>query len=62
MGGAEKRDQELRDLVVKAGASIDGSWSSRSWSARDGVVAAVSVHTGKVLDVVYLTNSCTSCD
>ena len=62
VGGAEKSDQELRELVVEAGASIDGSWSSRGWSARDGVVAAVSVDTGKVLDVVYLTNSCTSCD
>ena len=54
VGGAEKSDQELRELVVEAGASIDGSWSSRGWSARDGVVAAVSVDTGKVLDVVYL--------
>ena len=62
VGGAEKSDQELRELMVEAGASIDGSWCSRGWSARDGVVAAVSIDTGKVLDVVYLTNSCTSCD
>ena len=42
--------------MVEAGASIDGLRSSRGWSARDGVVAAVSVDTGKVLDVVYLLN------
>ena len=32
--GAEKSDQELRELVVEAGVFIDGSWSSRGWSAR----------------------------
>ena len=62
VGGAEISDQELRELVVEAGASIDGSWSSRGWSARDRVVAAVSVVTRKDLDVIYQTNSCTSCD
>jgi len=62
VGGAEKRDQELQELVVQAGASIHGSWSSRGWSAQDVVVATVSVDTGKVVDVVYLRNSSTSCD
>lgn len=57
-----RSDQELRELVVEAEVSIDGSRSSRGWSARDGIVAAVSVDTGKVLDVVHLTNPCTSCD
>ena len=47
--------------MVEAGASIDSSWSSRGWSPRDGVIAAISIDTGKVVDVVYLTNSCTSC-
>ena len=26
--GGEKSDQELRELVTEAGASVDGSWSS----------------------------------
>ena len=60
--GTEPSDQELRELVVEAGVSIDGSWSSRGWSAWDGVVASASVDTGKVLDIVYLTNLCTHCD
>ena len=55
-------DQMRLELVVEAGVSIDGSWSSRGWSARDGVVAAVSVDSGKVLNVIYLTNACTSFD
>ena len=54
-------DEELREKVVDAGASLDGSWSSRGWSAHDGIVAAVSVETGKVVDVVYLSTSCSEC-
>ena len=54
-------DEELREKVVSAGASLDGSWSSRGWSARDGIVAAISVESGKVVDVVYLSGSCNHC-
>ena len=35
-------DEQLKDIVVDAGVSIDGSWNSRGWSARDGMVAVVS--------------------
>lgn len=58
--GTERSDQELRELVVEAGFSIDGSWSSRGWSARDGVVTAVSVDTGKVIAIVILFCNCTN--
>ena len=37
------------ELVLDAGVSIDGSWNQRGWSARDGVVAVISIDTGKVL-------------
>ncbi len=58
---ADCTDQELVEKVVDVGASFDCSWSSRGWSARDGLVAAVSEDTGKVLDVVYLTRECKQC-
>ena len=54
-------DDELREVVAEAGVSIDGSWSSRGWSARDGVVAVISIDTGKILDVVHLSNQCNGC-
>ena len=54
-------DEELREKIVNAGASLDGSWSSRGWSSRDGIVAAISVESGKVVDVVYLSGSCRQC-
>jgi len=59
---AGMNDEQLADLVLDAGISIDGSWNKRGWSARDGVVAVISTDTGKVLDVVFLSNSCTTCE
>ena len=54
-------DEQLADVVLDAGISIDGSWNKRGWSARDGVVAVISIDTGKVMDVVFLSNACTTC-
>jgi hypothetical protein len=62
VGGFGMNDEQLADLVLDAGISIDGSWNKRGWSARDGVVAVISIDTGKVLDVVFLSNSCTTCE
>ncbi|CAH3044829.1 unnamed protein product, partial [Pocillopora meandrina] len=44
----------MADIVV-----VDGSWNQQGWSARDGVVAVISINTGKVLDAIFLSNSCT---
>ena len=54
-------DEELKQKVVDAEVSFDCSWSSRGWSARDGIVAKVSEDTGKVLDITYKTKSFPSC-
>lgn len=54
---AERQEDKLSNV----GVSIDGSWSSRGWTTRDGVVAVVSIDTGKVLHAVYLSSSCTAC-
>jgi len=54
-------DEELRKEIVDIGVSLDCSWSSRGWSATDGVVAAIDVLIGKVVDVVHLSSSCTVC-
>ena len=52
---------ELKNKICDVGVTIDGSWSSRGWCARDGVVAAISVLTGQVLDIIYLSSSCSQC-
>lgn len=59
--GLTSTAERQEDKIINVGVSIDGSWSSKRWTARDGVVAVVSIDTGKVLDVVYLSNSCTAC-
>ena len=51
----------MKKKVVDVGASFECAWSSRGWSARDGVVTAISEDTGRVLDVVYMTRSCSQC-
>ena len=53
-------DEHLKD-VVDAGVSVDGSWNSRGWYARYGMVTIISVDTGKVVDVIFLSNSCSAC-
>ena len=55
-------DKELKQLTVDAAITIDGSWSSRGWTSRDGIVAVISVDTGKVLDVIYLSSTCKQCE
>jgi hypothetical protein len=54
-------DEELNEKLVNVGTSFDCSWSSRGWSARDGIVAAISEDTGKVVDAVFMTSLCPSC-
>lgn len=54
-------DEQLREVVAEAGVSIDGSWRCRGWSAQDGIVAVISIDTGKILDVVHLSNQCNAC-
>ena len=53
--------EELDNAVVDAGVTIDASWCSRGWTATDAVVAAISVDTGKVVDVVHMSSSCSEC-
>ena len=54
-------NEELDKKLVDVGTSFDCSWSSRGWSARDGVVAAISEDTGKVVDTAFMSSSCPGC-
>ena len=57
-GELECTCEELPIVVVDASVTIDASWSSRGWSATDAVIAAISVDTGKVVDVVHMCSFC----
>ncbi|XP_031566223.1 uncharacterized protein LOC116301325 [Actinia tenebrosa] len=59
---------ELRDVhnakndsTVDVGVSLDDSGCTRGWSATDACVGVISTDTGKVVDVVHKTSSCSEC-
>ena len=52
---------ETGKTMIETPTSFDASWSSRGWTARDGVVAAIAEETSQVLDVLALTNGCPQC-
>ena len=59
MSGAalELRETENTDV----GVSIDGTWQKRGFSSHNGVVTAISIDTGKVLDCEIMCQCCKGC-
>ena len=55
--------KELRSGKETAdiGVSVDGTWQRKGFTSTLGVVTAISVDTGKVLDSVILSKSCKGC-
>ena len=43
------------------GVSVDGTWQRKGFTSMNGVVTAISVDSGKVLDVSILSKSCKGC-
>ena len=46
---------------VDVGLSVDGTWQRKVFSSTLDVAAAISIDTGKVLDVSILSKSCKGC-
>ncbi|GFU14364.1 uncharacterized protein TNCV_3097731 [Trichonephila clavipes] len=46
---------------TKCGISIDGTWQRRGYSSLNGCVSAISVDTGKILDIEVMTQYCHIC-
>ena len=47
--------------IASTATSFDCSWNSRGWQTKQGVVAAISQDTGKILDVVHKVSFCRDC-
>lgn len=45
----------------KCGVSVDGTWQRRGHTSKNGCVAAISVDTGKVLDLEVMSSYCRTC-
>lgn len=49
------------DSPADIGVSCDGTWQKRGFSSLNGVFAAISIDTGKVIDVEPMSRSCKAC-
>ena len=49
------------NTVVDTSVSCDGSWQRRGFSSLNGVVKAISMKTGKVVDIEAMTRACKAC-
>ena len=49
------------EQTANVGVSVDGKWQRKGFSSTLGVVAAISIDNGRVLDVVVLSKSYKGC-
>ena len=57
----ELRESVETCQVVDTTVSCDGTWQKRGFQSLNGVFAAISVESGKVLDVEPMSRSCKAC-
>ncbi|GFX74132.1 uncharacterized protein TNCV_490961 [Trichonephila clavipes] len=48
--------------IAECGASVDGTWQRRGHSSLNGCVAALSIDTGKLLDLEIMSKFCRICN
>ncbi|GFT32569.1 uncharacterized protein TNCV_3145261 [Trichonephila clavipes] len=56
-----EKQQNLSSDIVKCGISVDGTWQRRGYTSMNACVAAISVDTGKVLDIEVMSSYCPTC-
>lgn len=56
-----KSDEVGENRVLKTAILCDGTWQRRGFSSLHGCVTAISMETGKILDVEPLSKVCHSC-
>ncbi|GFY32462.1 uncharacterized protein TNCV_3559701 [Trichonephila clavipes] len=50
-----------KNKIVECGISVDGTLQRRGYSSMNGCVAALSVDTGKVVDIEIMSSYCPTC-
>lgn len=53
--------ENVPDKPIECGVSVDGTWQRRGYTSMNGCVTAISIHTGKVVDVEVLSSYCPKC-
>ncbi|GFV69731.1 uncharacterized protein TNCV_1348841 [Trichonephila clavipes] len=56
-----EKKQNLSSDIVKCSISVDGTWQRRGYTSMNGSVAAISVDTGKMLDIEVMSSYCPTC-
>ncbi|GFW30735.1 uncharacterized protein TNCV_4088551 [Trichonephila clavipes] len=56
-----EKKQNLSFDIVKWDISVGGTWQRRGYTSMNGCVAAISVDTGKVLDIEVMSSYCPTC-
>lgn len=49
------------DDIINTGVSMDGAWQRRGYASHNGVVTAISIKSGKVLDTEPMSKYCRIC-
>jgi hypothetical protein len=57
----ELRVDKLQEDIVDVGVSVDGSWQKRGFSSNNGVTTAMSIITGKIIDIESMSRLCKGC-
>ena len=57
---SELRDKDNLDAVLDIGVSVDGTWQKRGFTSINGAVVAISLNSGKVVDVDAMSRFCQS--
>ncbi|MBX9702962.1 MAG: hypothetical protein K2X39_02290, partial [Silvanigrellaceae bacterium] len=58
---SDLRLQCKEDEILDVGVSCDGTWQRRGFSSLNGVFAALSMDSGKILDVEVMSRVCRGC-
>ena len=58
---AEASMKSAASGVSDVSVSVDGIWQKRGFSSLNGVVAAISIDTGKVVDCEIMARYCKAC-
>ena len=62
MNDAAEEIRKSDPSIVYTGVSVDGSWQRRGFSSLNGVVTAISMDPGKVLDCEPMSRFCRACN
>ncbi|GFU50108.1 acetoacetyl-CoA synthetase [Trichonephila clavipes] len=54
----EIRSNETDTEFSQCGVSVDGTWQRRGYSSLNGCVSVISIDSGKVLDVEFMSKVC----